>query len=494
MTDHTDSDKVNPGITPNPNDYIPLGYESAPGYQQPELYPQPVVAVVQTVDPTGVANPRRGALLVGISVLAAVLVALIVALLFFQGMIRFGSKASLANGIKLELQKMVVIELSGEVKQPPHPYSVFLPKGEVAVFAPVGDKVHYNVVSPDKGSSISPREVEVSWPDGDGSGGSLGACPDGERYVLDDNQVTCGEIQAPESVAAGGDAPDDDLQGEVLHQDEDVQIVASPGVDNAKVLSGYSLQGELLWSQTLDTPGQVATDGENIVVTRFGNSQVSIEAYGGTEPSQKPTDTPTPAEAAKKPDKDAIKKFDYKNALAPNVENSHSECAGYFLESGTFRQIFQKIPDTKEDNCWVTMVNGKSQELDTYYGDDEPEPLLKYYEMESNDAAELIPQYQDMNGDGYTDLYVFAGLARTGVAHVAYIFDPEDSEHPYVTILGSGGDISSYPQYRGNSLFETESGQPNCILNRFRIENDVHGVPTVVDYHKVDYNAGQQCL
>lgn len=440
------------------------------------------------------ARPHGRRLLVSAVVLVSVLVvAAVVVLLFVLGVFGPRSGSSLANGLKVSLNKLVVIQVEGDDEDVAvsRPYSVFLPGGDLAVFAPAGEKVYYNVVRQDTGSQVSPGKAKITWPeDADESGGALEPCESGQRYVLEDNTVTCAKVDAPKMA-------DKKMGfGQVLYSGKDLQIVASPSVDNAKALSGFSPDGKLLWSKELATPGQVSLDGSNIIVTSFEDSQVSIEGYGAVEESQKPSESPTLVEAAKGPDKDAIKDFDYKNSFVPDTTYADiSDCAHFFKNEGS--PVFNKIPDTN-DGCWLTMVEGESQEkieeeddfgIDPYVG-------LPWVQLDSPGSH---PEYADINLDGYTDFLVMGNIPDA-LETLAYVFDPTDPEHPYVAVLGEYQDPGYEPKYLGHGKFEAAGmlvGDERCVTRRFRIENDADGVPRVVGYETTEdvaNNTDSGCL
>lgn len=422
--------------------------------------------------------------------LSLLVVAGVVVLLFVLSASRSHSEPSLANGLKVSMNKLVVIQVESDDEgvAVSRPYSVFLPGGDLAVFAPVREKVYYNVVRQDTGSKVSPGKAKISWPeDADESGGVLEPCESGQRYVLEANTVTCAEVSVPKV------AGEKEGFGQVLYSGKDLQIVAAPSVDKAKALSGFSPEGKLLWSKELATPGQVSLDGSNIIVTSFEGSKVSIEGYGGVEESQKPTEPPTLVEAAKGPDKDAIKAFDYRNNFALGwVNPGNDDCAGYNDDGSP---VFKKIPD-ENDGCWLTMVEGESQEVvDARYGET---PWLLFDVSHSS----LQPNYEDVNSDGFLDLLV-KGFTPDWVEGFVYIFDPADPEHPYVAPVGFNWSAVSHPEYRGEGLFEVEesieSGDGEfepCVMLRFRVENNTNGVPHVVDFEEIDYETAKEegCL
>lgn len=460
---------------------LPQGSVSA-GYQ-PGSMPSP--------GSDGVAQPRRSRLLVAaILALSLLVVAGVVVLLFVLGASRSHSEPSLANGLKVSLNKLVVIQVEGDDEgvTVSRPYSVFLPEDRLAVFAPVGEKVYFNVVRKATGGEVSPGESKVSWPVGsDGKGGSLPACGAGQRYALENDVMACADVAVPQ--AAGKD----EGFGQVLYSGKDLKIIAAPSIDNAKALSGFSPEGKLLWSKELATPGQVSLDGSNIIVTSFEGSKVSIEGYGAVEESQKPTEPPTLVEAAKGPDKDAIKAFDYRNNFALGwVNPGNDDCAGYNDDGSP---VFKKIPD-ENDGCWLTMVEGESQEVvDARYGET---PWLLFDVSHSS----LQPNYEDVNSDGFLDLLV-KGFTPDWVEGFVYIFDPADPEHPYVAPVGFNWSAVSHPEYRGEGLFEVEesieSGDGEfepCVMLRFRVENNTNGVPHVVDFEEIDYETAKEegCL
>lgn len=448
--------------------------------------------LVAAVPPGGSApkSESRRLLVAAIVLVSVLVVAGVVVLLFVLGVFGSRSEPSLANGLKVSLNKLVVIQVESDDEDVvvSRPYSVFLPKGDLAVFAPVGEKVYYNVVRQDTGSQVSPSKAKITWPeDADELGGALEPCESGQRYVLESNTVTCAKVDAPKMA-------DKKMGfGQVLYSGKDLQIVASPSVDNARALSGFSPDGKLLWSKELATPGQVSLDGSTIIVTSFEDSKVSIEGYGAVKESQKSSEPPTLVDAAKAPDKDAIKDFDFMNNFALGwVYPGNGDCAGYNDDGSP---VFKKIPDTK-DGCWLTMIEGESQEVvDARYGET---PWLLFNVSDSS----LQPTYDDVNSDGFLDLLV-TGFTPDWAESFIYIFDPADPEHPYVAPVGFNWSAVSHPEYRGKGLFEAEesidSGDGEfepCVMLRFRVENDANGVPRAVDFEKVDDDATSEegCL
>lgn len=409
-----------------------------------------------------------------IMALSLLVVAGVVVLLFVLGASRSHSEPSLANGLKVSLNKLVVIQVESDDEgvAVSRPYSVFLPGGDLAVFAPVGEKVYFNVVRKATGGEVSSGGSKVSWPGGsDGKGGSLPACGAGQRYSLENNVMVCADVDVPKV------AGEKEGFGQVLYSGKDLQIVAAPSVDNAKALSGFSPEGKLLWSKELATPGQVSLDGSNIIVTSFEGSKVSIEGYGGVEESQKSSESPALVGAAKGPDKDAIKAFDYRNNFALGAGDPNNTDCSYSDADGS--PVFQKIPDIN-DGCWYSMVEGKSQEIVEEGSGIDGEPWLSF----DFSDPDFQPKYADINSDGYTDFLV-VGSVPEAVEKIAYIFNPTDPEHPYVASLGFFGQDTSYVIYKGHSEFETgyDADTDNaCVTSRFRIENDANGVPRVVDY------------
>ena len=451
--------------------------------------------LVAAVPPEGLA-PKSGSrrlLVVAIAFLSLLLVTGVVFLLFVLGASRSHSEPSLANGLKVSLDKLVVIQVESDDEDVvlSHPYSVFLPEDKLAVFAPVGEKVYYNVVRQDTGGKVSPSKAKISWPeDADESSGALEPCESGQRYALEANAVTCAKVDAPKMA-------DKKMGfGQVLYSGKDLKIVASPSIDNARALSGFSPDGKLLWSKELATPGQVSLEGSNIIVTSFEDSKVSIEGYGAVEESQKPAESPTLVEATKGSGKDAIKDFDYMNNFALGAGDPDKTDCTYYNDDGS--PVFRKIPD-ENDGCWLTVVDGESQE-----GSDEyPEQREPWLFFDAPDSS--YHEYTDFNSDGFLDL-LLTGRNHGSPEEFVYIFDPADPEHPYVAHIphtGGSEDGEPFPFYRGEGLFETEISivdeddelEP-CVRSRFRIENDANGVPHVVDYEEVDDDATDEegCL
>lgn len=418
--------------------------------------------------------------------LSLLVVAGVVVLLFVLGVFRSHSGSSLANGLQMDMEKLVVIQVEGESAEGVRPYSVFLPEDKLAVFAPVGEKVYFNVVRKATGGEVSSGGSKVSWPGGsDGKGGSLPACGPGQRYSLENNVMACADVAVPK--AAGKD----EGFGQVLYSGKDLKIVAAPGVDNARALSGFSPDGRLLWSKELATPGQVSFDGSRVIVTSFEGSKVSIEGYGAVEESQKSPESPTLVEAAKGPDKDAIKDFDYMNNFALGASDPDNADCTYYIDDGS--PVFLKIPDTN-DGCWLTMVEGESQEVTDAYGPEIGE--VSWLSFDDPDSM-FQPEYTDVNSDGFLDLLVTGTNPECGEEFV-YIFDPADPEHPYVASLGGFQDPAYDTKYKGNGEFEAAGTriEGRCVTSRFRVENDANGVPRVVDYEAGDPTAadGNECL
>lgn len=146
-------------------------------------------------------------------------------------------------------------------------------------------------------------------------------------------------------------------------------------------------------------------------------------------PSPTPTPEPTSSETTPAVAPDAIKGFDLLNAAVPagDPNASQPDCpqdSGYwnFDTSELTKPNFHKLPQSPDPCFWHKLEHGK------------------YEETVGNDTWTMVDisdqsfQYADLNGDGYLDVLV-SGLWGDAVGFTAVIFDPQDPEHPYMSLL-----------------------------------------------------------
>ncbi len=144
--------------------------------------------------------------------------------------------------------------------------------------------------------------------------------------------------------------------------------------------------------------------------------------------------------------KDAIKNIDFANAYLPTfgLEDCSDENFWYKTD---YTPISRKMP-SETTPCWATMQNGKSIEtIPSIAGTEErttaadlpPMPMepdtffdLSIFSPDSSKPYTIA--YGDVNGNGYLDAMFITQNAESGEFTLA-IFDPEDPEHPYLSML-----------------------------------------------------------
>ena len=247
---------------------------------------------------------------------------------------------------------------------------------------------------------------------------------------------------------------------ERIYTDKRLIVGASPSAANAKQIVAYSPKtSKLLWVQNLKQPSTVTCNGKGIYTTfapkqsnTTGKQKLKLMVYTGSSQAQKSPgkqlghpQKSKPKETKPQIAKDTIKNIDFANAYLPMVSYGCFE-ENIWQESDR-TPIINKMPD-ETSHCWATMQNGESSEKSDPFDLGELSSDVKL--TPRNEIGELFDSensfigddnkpygvgYADVNNDGYLDALVvpYDGEAAS---FILALFDPEDPEHPYMTVIG----------------------------------------------------------
>ena len=247
---------------------------------------------------------------------------------------------------------------------------------------------------------------------------------------------------------------------EQIYTDKRLIVGASPSATSARQIVAYNPKtSKLLWVQNLKTPATVTCNGKGIYTTSPAadsysteNHQLEVMIYTGSSQPQKSPEKQLghpqkskPKEAKPQVAKDAIKNIDFANKYLPMV--SYGCFEENIWQEADRTPIINKMPD-ETSHCWATMQNGESSEKSDPFDLGELSSDVKL--TPRNEIGELFDSensfigddnkpygvgYADVNNDGYLDALVVAYDGEA--AHfILALFDPEDPEHPYMTVIG----------------------------------------------------------
>ncbi|WP_215523110.1 FG-GAP repeat domain-containing protein [Varibaculum prostatecancerukia] len=247
---------------------------------------------------------------------------------------------------------------------------------------------------------------------------------------------------------------------ERIYADKRLIVGASPSATNARQIVAYNPKtSKLLWVQNLKKPSSVTCNGKGIYTTSTsansnttGKQKLDVMVYTGSSQAQKSPDKQLgqpqkskPKETKPQVAKDAIKNIDFANAYLPMVSYGCFE-ENIWQESDR-TPIINKMPD-ETSHCWATMQNGESSEKSDPFDLGELSSDVKL--TPRNEIGELFDSensfigddnkpygvgYADVNNDGYLDALVVA-YDGEAASFILALFDPEDPEHPYMTVIG----------------------------------------------------------
>lgn len=248
---------------------------------------------------------------------------------------------------------------------------------------------------------------------------------------------------------------------EQIYTDKHLIVGASPSATNARQIVAYSPKtSKLLWVQNLNQPATVTCNGKGIYTTSTstksnttGKQKLQLMVYTGSSQAQKTPEKQLAQPQETKPQiaKDAIKNIDFANAYLPMVSYGCFEENIWHEPDRT--PIINKMPD-ETSHCWATMQNGESSEKSDPFNLGEMTSDVKL--TPRNDIGELFDSensftiddnkpygigYADVNNDGYLDALVVA-YDGEAASFILALFDPEDPEHPYMTVIGGTQDFA----------------------------------------------------
>ena len=249
---------------------------------------------------------------------------------------------------------------------------------------------------------------------------------------------------------------------EQIYTDKRLIVGASPSATNARQIIAYNPKTtKLLWVQNLKTPATVTCNGKQIYTTspaadsyNTENHQLEVMIYTGSSQPQKSPEKQLgqpqkskPKETKPQVAKDAIKNIDFANAYLPAFGLEDCSDKNFWYKTD-FTPISRKMPG-ETTPCWATMQNGKSIETSDPWNQGRQMPVNElpnsqrspdnYFDLSTftlDTSKPYTSVYGDVNGDGYLDA-VFMGQDGESGSFILAIFDPDDPEHPYLSIISS---------------------------------------------------------
>ncbi|MDO5747046.1 MAG: hypothetical protein Q4P66_05235 [Actinomycetaceae bacterium] len=311
-------------------------------------------------------------------------------------------------------------------------------------------------------------------------------------------------------------------------------------------ITAYSIAtGKPVWSQELQAPGYVAISDNTIVVTdaaavsdtpdvqvtedtndeeiaELATSLIDNSQHSHVyelAPAQKNKATSIAPSTTKEPAGpqvavDAIKELDFANLYLPypGQENATTSeetkgCPAEYWNDDRFApnnglyyvHRFQKMPAGQGDPCWLELRNGESLErkrwgdtrtiqigwvskIDAHWGEEDVKGLSATGDV--NDTWAI--GYQDINHDGFLDAVIGGGLGEVGATYVA-ILDPEDPEHPFMSLLwGTQFESMGFTE---EGIFEAVALQ-KCVSGRIVIE----GMPPKITSYEAGKPENEYCI
>ena len=426
-----------------------------PGKTLPPVYPEQPV-------PNGKGKSRRGLIITLCVLLVLALCGLGITLFKV-----FTGEGSLAVGVKPAWGKpsKAVIEIK---KEPRQAYTLYEPeKDKLLLLQPFKDGSGVGqFLDPKTGAKI----------------GKLIALPKCDNAFQHPFLTVSGKIACAKKDTVKANQNKKYQFKEQIYADKHLLVGASPSATNAEQIVAYNPESnKLLWVQNLKKPTSVTCDGKEVYTTstvgdspseptlKSADSNENTESEetnpptekeatelevmtltGSSNPQQNPEKELSPGQS--KPGepqvaKDAIKNIDFAQAYLPVYGLEDCSDKNFWRESnGT--PISRKMP-SETTTCWATMQNGESIEKVTVPWDaGEQFTALKLSDNEGNgssffdsesfsaDASKLYTVgYGDANGDGYLDALLITHDLEAVEFQLA-LFDPEDPEHPYISIIG----------------------------------------------------------
>lgn len=298
--------------------------------------------------------------------------------------------------------------------------------------------------------------------------------------------------------------------------------IGSAPLDNITAFNRET--GEKQWSYSLEKPGFVSVDGEGLVVVEGVNIPQDVRTYladkeyspvdaravvdfvkdidhrfyrlrpASTSDEAESVADPQPAPVIERalfgPAPDAIRSFDYMNAMYPFWVDT--PCLNKEALEYSSSKALSAAPDEPE-MCWDQVTNGVG---DYQFGDYAPgkrarESILQYGHSPAVHVEADSALYTDVNGDGYEDLVVLTGHmfeGNAGPTMNVFVFNPEDPDRPLMYWVGSGsGEPATEFWFEDGRL---NFGLPSCPMVKVAFEGTGSNV-TITEFRGVsDYPMG----
>lgn len=299
-------------------------------------------------------------------------------------------------------------------------------------------------------------------------------------YQVTDGAVVCAQAPSVPKVPEGVPY----TPSQVVFGDEDVVITAFPSPSAATQVVAYGSDNKALWAKDIDKPSSVSVVDGAVLTAEVGeDGEVNASQF---DPADKQVAAPKDSDI-QKVDPDAIKKFDFANAVMPIDDSPEDACQnnGWPKDSHGVYQ-WQKIPDSESgDPChWVQVRNGESvRQVDfEMFGGMTPIWNLREDTQSDRDVSTLGEAansqcricYIDLNGDGWKDAYVW-GTGRDAYTGTFVLYDPTDAKHPYVMPAIGGQDMLIMSMDDDGTIKVSYGGGENPLAFRVR------GIPPVMD-------------
>ncbi|MDY5854289.1 MAG: hypothetical protein SPJ68_02040 [Arcanobacterium sp.] len=375
-----------------------------------QQYPAPPVAAIPpaaAASPAESPKPRRHtSLIIGIIAAVILLAAVVLVVVVWHP---WSKQPSVRNGLTEKLTPTLVLTFNeadttdtSDGTPPPAlqpSYPVILSEDYVAVIAPGAKADHYALVRRDDGSAVTEKDAGIQLPNGAHTNKeTLPKCGAGEQYAYHEGALQCMPI--PEPAAMDGAQ----MRGDLIYDDENVRLVATPTRDTAQAVAAFSPEGAPIWSQQLTETGAVTADSHGLLVASRTDTGINLTSYSVAD-KPLPKEQALPAVA-----KDAIKDFDFGEAVWylpqpgywPNYkEPSETDSSGianwreypYQLSAGAY---------------YLTEAEFTSGVDASGYPPSNTSDFKKYpwLEIYRDSDRPIRIEYGDADGDGYTDAVV----------------------------------------------------------------------------------------
>lgn len=422
-----------------PGQPVPTGYP--PSQPLPPIYPGQTVPPVYPGQPapSGQAKSRRGLI-----VTLCVLLTLALCALGITVYKLFIADDSLAVGVKPAWDKPAQVEINTN-EEPGLAYTLYWP-----------DKDKLILVQPFKNGSGIGQLLDPKTGAKTGGPIALPKCDNSFKYPfsIKDGKIVCATKDTTKT-----NQNKKYRFNEQIYADKHLIVGASPSATHAKQIVAYNPKtSKLIWAQNLKKPASVTCDGKGIYTTfppdqssTADKQKLNLMLYNGSSQPQEAPEKQLQAGASALIAPDAIKKIDFANTYLPITGDTNCNQENFWRkDDGT--PILRKMP-SETTPCWATMKNGKSvEQLAAFWDENIQVTAVTLEKIKGNvdyafDSKSFVADldksyavgYGDVDGDGYLDAEIISYGMDAAEFNLA-IFDPEDPEHPYLSVVGGTQD------------------------------------------------------